>query len=62
VFVSPAGTKRAGLALEDCIAISINRTDSTDLDDIELEIIEPEGDRLFDAQNKLIHAALETKP
>ena len=53
VLVSKPGTKRAVLALEDSICITIHRTDKLDLDDIENELIEPDSGALFDAGNKL---------
>jgi mannose-6-phosphate isomerase-like protein (cupin superfamily) len=53
IIVSKPGTKRAVLALEDSCAVTVHRTDSTDLDEIEAEIIEPDGTALFDARNNL---------
>ena len=54
VIVSKPGTKRAVLALEDsiCLTVHQNPTDGTDLDEIELELIEPEAASLFDAHNR----------
>lgn len=45
-FVSPPGTKRAGFALEDSIWITVHRTDSKDLEDIEAEMIVTDFDQL----------------
>lgn len=53
VIVSKPGTKRAVLALEDSVCMTVHRTDNTDLDTIEAELIEPEDIALFDARNKL---------
>ena len=53
VVESKAGTKRATLALEDSIGITIHKTDLTDLDEIEAELIEPDTTALLGADNKL---------
>jgi hypothetical protein len=53
VIVSKVGTKRATLALTDAVCLTVHRTDKTDLDEIEAELIEPEPDSLFDSGNKL---------
>ena len=53
VVESKPGTKRITLAVTDAIGITIHRTDKTDLDEIEAELIEPEPLALFDAHNKL---------
>ena len=50
---SKPGTKRVTLAVTDAIGITIHRTDKTDLDEIEAELIEPDPSALFDARNKL---------
>lgn len=57
VLVSKPGTKRAVLALEDSVCLTVHRTDSRDLDEIERELIEPDDAALFDARNKLRIAA-----
>lgn len=44
VWTSPAGVKRAVLAHEDCIFVTVHATDLTDLDAIEAHVIEPEPD------------------
>lgn len=59
VIVSKPGTKRITLAHADSIAITVHRTDATDLDDIEAEIIEPEEGVLFDARNRLKEGLLK---
>lgn len=51
--ISPPGVKRVGLAHTDCVVMNIHRTDSTDLDAIEKELIEPDETALFDAHNNL---------
>jgi quercetin dioxygenase-like cupin family protein len=53
VVESKPGTKRVTLAVTDAIGITIHRTDKTDLDDIEAELIEPDTAALFDSSNKL---------
>ena len=47
------GTKRVTLAVTDAIGITIHKTDKTDLDEIETELIEPDDMALFDSSNKL---------
>lgn len=54
VLVSAPGTKRAVLALEDSVCLTVHRTDSRDLDEIERELLEPDDTALFDAHNRLI--------
>lgn len=53
VIESKAGTKRVTLATMDSIGMTVHKTDKTDLDEIEEEIIEPEPNALFDARNEL---------
>jgi hypothetical protein len=53
VIVSRPGTKRAVLSLEPSTCMTVHRTDKTDLDEIEQELIEPDPLALFDARNKL---------
>lgn len=53
VIESKPGTKRVTLAVTDAIGITIHKTDKTDLDEIEAELIEPDPSALFDARNKL---------
>ena len=47
------GTKRVTLALTDAVGVTIHRTDKTNLDEIEVELIEPDNSALFDSSNKL---------
>jgi quercetin dioxygenase-like cupin family protein len=61
VVESKAGTKRVTLAVSDAIGITFHRTDETDLDAIEKELIEPDELALFDSSNKIKVEALEGK-
>ena len=53
------GTKRVTLATMDSIGITVHKTDKTNLDDIEAELIEPDEKALFDSGNNLKDWALE---
>ena len=53
VIVSKPGTKRAVLALEDSVCLTVHRTKKKNLDKIERELIEPDDRALFDARNQL---------
>jgi len=53
VIVSAPGTKRAVYAHTDATTITIHRTDETDLDKIEAELIEPDETALFDSANRI---------
>jgi hypothetical protein len=53
VIVSQPGTKRAVLALEDSICLTVHRTAKKNLDKIERELVEPDKTALFDSRNKL---------
>lgn len=59
VIVSKPGTKRAVYALENSTCLTVHRTDKTELDEIEAEIVEPDDTALFGPDNKL--KALEHK-
>lgn len=52
VIVSSPGTKRAVLALEDSVCMTVHRTDKTDMEEIEAELIEPDPLSMFDSWNK----------
>jgi quercetin dioxygenase-like cupin family protein len=54
VIISKPGTKRAVLALEDsiCMTVHQNPTGGTELEAIERELIEPDDTALFDARNQ----------
>lgn len=54
IIESKQGTKRVTYAVTDAIGITLHKTDKTDLDDIEAELIEPDATALFDSSNKLI--------
>lgn len=47
------GTKRVTLAVTDAIGVTIHKTEKTDLNEIEAELIEPDDSALFDSSNKL---------
>lgn len=53
VVESKPGTKRVTLAMSDSIGVTIHKTDKTDLDEIEAELIEPDQNALFDANNAI---------
>ena len=53
IFVSPAGTKRAVMAVTDVVCLTLHRTSSRDLDEIEKECMISEPGCLFDSGNKL---------
>jgi quercetin dioxygenase-like cupin family protein len=52
------GTKRVTLATQDSIGVTFHKTDETDLDKIEAELVEPDAAALFDSGNKLIRKEL----
>lgn len=47
VSVSPPGTKRAGFAHEDTVFITIHRTDLTDIEDIEHDLVSKDYQSYF---------------
>lgn len=51
VIESKPGTKRVTFAVKDSVGITIHKTDKTDLDEIEAELIEPDETALFDSRN-----------
>lgn len=53
VVASKGGVKRAGHALEDCVCINIHRTDLTNLDEIEEELIEPDPRARYGSLNDI---------
>ena len=58
VVESKPGTKRITLATQDSIGITVHKTDKTDLDEIEEELIEEEEASMFDSGNKLKNPVL----
>ena len=55
------GTKRVTLATQDSIGVTIHKTEETDLDKIELELVEPDETALFDSSNKLKQIVADIK-
>lgn len=58
IIVSAPGTKRAVLALSDSTCLTVHRTDKTNLDEIEAELIEPDEMAMYDSDNKPIGGRL----
>ena len=54
-------TKRVTLATQDSVGITIHKTEETDLDKIEIELVEPDETALFDSSNKLKQIVSEMK-
>ena len=61
VLESKPGAKRITYAITDVIYINIHKTDLTDVDEIENELIEPDDLALFDSNNKLKNPALDAE-
>ena len=61
VLCSKASTKRVTLAVTDAIGITFHKTNKTNLDKIEKELIEPDELALFDSSNKIKVQALEDR-
>jgi len=55
------GTKRVTLATQDSIGVTIHKTEETELDRIELELVEPDETSMFDSGNKLKNIIDEMK-
>lgn len=53
VVESKIGTKRVTLAVKDSIGVTVHKTDKTDLDEIEAELIEFEEGCMYDSGNKI---------
>ena len=54
IIVSQPGTKRAVYAHVDSLCATFHRTNSTDLEEIERELVEEDKTALFNAQNKAL--------
>jgi len=61
VLCSKASTNRVTLAVTDAIGITFHKTNKTNLDKIEKELIEPDELALFDSSNKIKVQALEDR-
>ena len=59
ILLSKPGTKRAAVALEDAVLITVHRTDKKNLQKIEKELVEPDEKSLFDPFNRLKAKALK---
>ena len=53
VLISKPGTKRAVLAMEDSICLTVHRADSTTVDEVEEELVEPDDSSLYGPGNML---------
>lgn len=53
VFVSKPGTKRAVYAHVDSMCFTVHRTDNTDLEKIEAELIEEDPTAMYDSYNQI---------
>lgn len=54
IVVSKPGTQRAVFAVEDSLCMTVHRTDNTNLDEIEKELVEPCDYALLGSDNKLL--------
>src|ERR1700744_2984444 len=61
MIISKPGTKRAVYAHTDAVCLTIHRTDETDLDKIEKELIEEDETAMYDARNELKSERLEVE-
>jgi quercetin dioxygenase-like cupin family protein len=61
IVESKPGTKRVTYATEDSIGITFHKTDNTDLNEIEAELIEPDDTALFDSSNNIKQFVIEAQ-
>lgn len=61
IVESKPGTKRVTYAIKDSIGITFHKTDNTDLDKIEAELIEPDDTALFDSNNQIKQFVIEAQ-
>ena len=61
VIISKAGTKRAVLALEDSVCITVHQVSSHDFDEIEKELLEDEIGSPYTFDNKLKQPLIESE-
>ena len=59
IIESKIGTKRVIYAITDSIVTNVHKSDKTDLDELEAELVEFDEKSLFDSSNKLNDYALE---
>ena len=59
VIESKPGTKRVTYAVTDAVGITVHKTELTDLDAIENELLEPDDKALFDSSNNLRQPVIE---
>jgi hypothetical protein len=59
IMVSHPGTKRAVFAHTDAVCITVHRTDKTDLEEIEAELVEDDPDSMYAVGNVLKREQIE---
>jgi len=53
IFVSEPGAKRAGYAHDDCVFVTVHRTEETDMARLEQELVEDDPDSMYTLGNIL---------